>query len=132
MCKHAHFTYKNLYNIGICVHSSQSVSTMSVYTASMPASSDIQYIVSCPCLSPMCFCLCSVFYLSVDLSSAFWNLFQFGHSLPASVAPETAQSVDILLSEACGSFRLTYVVNVHPDSQLSGLKVDDHRCNQRV
>lgn len=47
-----------------------------------------------------------------------------------------AKSVDFLLSEACEFFippdRLTHVVNVHPDSQLSGLKVDDHRCNQRV
>lgn len=46
------------------------------------------------------------------------------------------KSTDLLLSEACGPFtppdRLTYVANVHPEGQLSGLKGDDHPCNQRV
>lgn len=65
-------------------------------------------------------------------------LFQFDHALPltADIAPETGLRADFFSSEACGSCgppdRRTYVVNVHHDSQLSGLKADDPRSNRRV
>lgn len=82
--------------------------------------------VCLPCVSSAC-------CLSVDLSSACWNLFHFGHSLhfTANVAPETCQErrfpfyqkhVGLSRKKKKPPDRLTYVVNVHPDSQLSSLK----------
>lgn len=51
----------------------------------------------------------------------------------ADLAPESSQKAS---PETWGCFvtlvRLTCVSNVHPDSQLSGLKLDDRHRNQRV
>lgn len=47
-----------------------------------------------------------------------------------------SRNIHLLSSEACGSFippvKPTYVVNVHPDGHLSGLKADDQRHDQHV
>lgn len=85
-----------------------------------------------PCLSPMCLSVCGFLFIG-------WSIFQLAgicFTLVTHLHLRPDKSTDLLLSEACGSFTppdgLTYVLNVHPEGQLSGLKGDDHPCNQRV
>ncbi len=81
MCMHTSLINNGIYIMWISVHSSRYINA-----------NRLIYSAECVCVHVCLPCVSSALCLSVDLSSACWDLFQFGHSLHSTaIAPETCQ-----------------------------------------